>query len=176
VFYFSTLFGFCWFIQQGFVHCWQDQHIFWTTVTDLCPDVDDGTVIIIDGYWPANNDFILTSSWADYKVWDELFRWPASMKHPPELIDNPVEPNWRELVSVRNGEMVWDPGLYIPIRDPVVLRQGKVILLQYRDWKLSRVEGTVDVNGQSLRLKPAGSSQLSNAAKRPLFGMLLGSP
>ncbi len=139
-------------IERDFVRSWQLQRAFWQQVAACCSDLQDGTVLLFELDPNIPTTFIFTNSWADALVLRETFRFPESWQNPPRLFSLT---EWQSRI-VSDGQQLqwWVPGASwdehweeLPQDNVIVLRQGPA--------GLQRLTGSVEVAGQTLRLKPA---------------------
>ncbi len=177
--YLALLVGFATSVQVGFAREWQEQRTYWTRILHLCPDVTTDTVVLLRGNYPPESDFVLTKSWADYRVWDELYRLPRV--GPPTLVDFD---DWPACLDWDHGRFRW--ARLTPPASGVVaghaLPPGNVILIEARRgadliYRLDRVDGTVPIHGHPLVLKPIPPGVPGEAVppypRRPLYGLLV---
>ncbi len=139
-------------IERDFVRSWQLQRAFWQQVAACCSDLQDGTVLLFELDPNIPTTFIFTNSWADALVLRETFRFPESWQNPPRLFSLT---EWQSRI-VSDGQQLqwWVPGASwdehweeLPQDNVIVLRQGP--------GGLQRLTGSVEVAGQTLRLKAA---------------------
>jgi hypothetical protein len=147
--YFSGLTGFHYLVQEDFVKAWTLERSFWKAVSQQCPDVTDGTVLIYESEtYPTT--YILVNSWGDPLVLGELYDFPRNWKQAPELFS--VPDTWTGDVTLSDGKPFWQPPAPWPSE---LLPEGNVILLRGLPGKgLERVTGTIKIKGAEFRLKP----------------------
>jgi hypothetical protein len=156
-------------VQRDYRASWQNQRSFWTQVVNLTADAGDGTLIFaVEGGLPKTR-FILTHSWADPIVLEQIYRFPSSWNQVPRLFV--VEKTWTDRI-VAEGNLLkwWMPRAQWPAqwRD---LPDANVILLHANGGSLSRVFGTVRIGDHKLNLKAAGAK--TRWEKGPLFDLLI---
>ena len=168
--YLAALFGFAWSVQRGFARQWQEQRTYWTRIVRLCPDATAGTVVLLRGPYPPESDVALTKTWADFRVWAELFTLPKS--DGPTFVDFD---DWPHCLAWRDGAFRWSrvphPGYGLTDGQP--LPAGHVILLQAGDYQIVRVGGAIDVDGHPLPLRPLAGDGLAGYPRRPLYRLLI---
>ncbi|HWC00535.1 MAG TPA: hypothetical protein VG672_27705, partial [Bryobacteraceae bacterium] len=170
--YLAVLAGFQHRVQLDYITAWKYQREFWKQVVRLCPDLDEGTLIIHDSFPLVEH--VLANSWADATILDRLFTFPATWKNAPRLFS--LEPTWRDEVQVEGDHLTWaNPGgLWAPHRD--ILHAGNVIVLTGPPFRmeLTRLTGTIRLCGRDLPLKPPGPPTLSQYPPGPLHAIVLG--
>ena len=194
----SALLATCWLSanideQNAYVKLWQQRQQFWTRVLDLCPDLDNGTMIVCDGMLPQTSWYMPALTWSDMLVPRQVYKFPQTFLQPPELQPFPsreevadgqrrgyhVDPTWYQSV-VRNskGRAVWGELHYAYEHHPgEELPEGKTILLHVdRDGHVTRQGGTVDVAGRPFRLKDAVPRQRPPFPTLPFYSILTGLP
>jgi len=73
-------------IQVEFVRCQDYQDRFWTSIVDLCPDMSDGTIIIVNLKTNASGTkYVWAHGWSDHQMLNHLFAFPAEWKRPPSV-------------------------------------------------------------------------------------------
>jgi hypothetical protein len=172
--YLATLFGFAWWVQLGFARQWREEQSYWAQVLHLCPDAGADTVVLLRGRLPEHSDFALAQSWADYRVWGELFEFPKVS--PPRLVDFG---DWPDHLEWRDGALRWSrierpPGYGLTDGEP--LPAGNLILLEVSpDGVLTRASGTLAIGAHPIPLKPPpGLGDGPAYARRPLYRLLIG--
>jgi len=165
--YLSLVVGYRFSIQQDFKQSWQNQRWFWTSVIENSPDMTDGTVILVLRDDLPKTRYILTNSWADPFILEQIYQFPKHWKNPPRLLV--VGNNWTQNVIMRGEEwtMPW-VGYY-----EFTLQDSNVILLQMVDDKLIRADKPVIIRGRTLELKPMQPIANSISEKGALFRYLI---
>jgi hypothetical protein len=177
--YFAVLVGFAFVVQRGFVAAHEAQRNYWTKVVRLCPDLEEGTTVLLEGRFPNVGFYVLNSSWSDPLVLANVFQFPPSWKQPPALIRLPTDGSWRDAVEPgRENEVVWTKPLstagppYVGDR----LVDGKVILLRAgRDQSVERVETDLVVQGRMFHCT-AEPSFRHGFAPGPLYPLFIKDP
>jgi hypothetical protein len=172
--YFSLLIAFGVFVQTGFARSWSDERDFWTQVVNQCPDLNDGTVVLFDGYELPNTDYILVNSWADSMILSELFEFPANFVQKPKFITLGSDPGWRKLVEWKGRELEWAnaPGLYFGVRGGEALPEGNVIILRDVNGRIIRTEQPLEINGRLFQPKKSTAAR-ADFPHAPLYHNLI---
>lgn len=153
--YLSLIAGYNFIVQKDFVKSWQNQKAFWSAVVDNCPDLEDGTVILVAADRLPQTKYIATHSWADPIVLTRIYRFPENWKSPPRLFV--VSERWMEDVTYDGGQFIWDEpyvwGMPPGKAHRDVLPDSNVILLEMADNELTRKSGPVSIKRQTFNLK-----------------------
>ena len=188
--YFTLLLCFGLYVQGHYVQAWKNQRAFWTQVVRLAPDLEPGTVVIVenvDNRGLSQGSFIYSHAWHSPLVLQLLYFFPGTRREgfhdfsvflpeggPPCVYT--VGQQWEQKIIQREGALLYmDPGMFKPFfrsDRALPLPEGNVILLQARQDRLSRVQGMLSANGISLRLKPSGPP--TPLRRKPLYGELVG--
>jgi hypothetical protein len=158
--YFSLLFRRAQYEQESYAAIWHARQVFWTKVIDLCPDLKDGTLVIVDGGVPRPEYYMDSSSWSDYMVLDQV--WDFRGKHfgrNPELFcfrPNPATggPTWQAGITHQvGGPFLWHhPPEMLQADSPVF--SGNTILLHADErGNVTRQTGTIRLAGSDFKLK-----------------------
>lgn len=149
--YLSSLVGYGMLIQEDYRQAWANQKAFWGAVVELCPDLEDGTVVLATAGSLPQTDYILTHSWAEPLILSQIFRFPADWQTPPGVFV--VNDDWQKEVKVTRRGVEWEVRPWGWAGHWKALPDGKVILLLSVDGLLTRSEGSLVVQGQTLHLK-----------------------
>ncbi len=155
--YFALLFGHAIDEQAAYAGLWHERQSFWTQVLDLCPDLTDRIVILCDGTMSQPTWYMPVNLWSDAMVPAQAYQLPATFRLPPLLAAFPRTAGQAWRTAVRRGDdgrLVWrTPPCSCPPGQELL--PGETILLRLDNaGRLSRVSGTVDVEGQPFGLKP----------------------
>jgi hypothetical protein len=171
--YFSLLVAYHLTIQRDFAKSWEIQRAFWTSVAALAPDLADGTVLIFESESPSETRFIDTNSWADPLVLRHIYRFPNGWQNPPRLFT--VERGWTRRVQAEDDRLHW----WVPAatwnEHWEDLPDSNVILLRRVDGRLTRIDGSIALQGKMLMLKPREPRASGQWEKGPLYGYLIDS-
>ncbi len=168
--YFGLLVGQAVDEQAAFARLWHERQSFWSQVLALCPDMADRTVILCDGTLPQPTWYMPANLWSDAMVPAQVYQFPDRWRLPPILAAFPRIPGQQWRTAVRRdatGRLGWQTA---PCNCPAAqeLADGDTILLRVDNaGRVSRVSGTVDVDGAPFRLRPPPPS-----GTRPAFPTL----
>jgi hypothetical protein len=152
-------------VQRDYVRVWAEQRRFWDDLARLCPDMDEGTVILFPyqglicpgvEVHHAHADYVIPSRmYVSTKLWKKPpVASPVGLYRPGSVPREYAGYDWSREVSVENGELVFlhNNG------QKMFMRPGKVIALEFdANGRCYRLTGALDVRGVRLPLKePAG--------------------
>jgi hypothetical protein len=168
--YVALMVGYYVTIERDFIRSWQLQRTFWQQVAACCSDLQDGTILLYTLSSSEEPTFIFTNSWSDPLILGETYAFPSGWSNPPRLFSLT---EWKNRVYVDGDHLSWSVPAATWDEHPEVFPQDNVILLtRSADGSLQRMQGSVDVAGRTLELKPAAPPQTWSAAQ--LYAPLLG--
>jgi hypothetical protein len=154
-------------VQSDYVVGWKEEQGFWSTVEQLCPDIDDGTVIFVEptGLRDTRQLLFLRSDLTGvpntrqiksldslYDVLPEIFKFPPSWT-PPRVYRLPL--NWRDNIFAGQGKLrvlsIEEGFSYVPTGAEV--SSSRVIFLETKNGTLTRLGTLRDQAGTELELK-----------------------
>ncbi len=99
--FFSFFVGFGFEVQNEYVLAWQYQQEFWSDLLPLIPDVEEGTVILVDPSGLKDTIHIGANFWNLPRMLDQIYQFPDDWDEPPRVYR--LVPNWREYIVRREG-------------------------------------------------------------------------
>jgi hypothetical protein len=99
--FFSLLAGYGFVVQKDYVLSWEYQKQFWTQVIQLMPDVQDGTIILVEP--PAFQDTkqIGANSWNLPRLLAGIYDYPKEWSNPPSVYR--LIPGWQNHIVGSDG-------------------------------------------------------------------------
>lgn len=171
--YFASLVLFGQILQKDLAMNWSGQKEFWRELYHLCPDLDDGTdVLILNKDLPARR-FASQFSWPDELTLGRQYRFPTDWKRPPRaFIVNP---------DIAGHHIYHEDGLFKWIYHPSILfhaksgseiiKPGTVIILTKSQVGYERLHGHFPVKNGLLPLKEMGAPLLPTLPRRPFAAL-----
>lgn len=137
-FIFTGFIGFALRIQDDYVKSWTYQKAYWTDIVHLCPDLSDGTVILVDEAALMDTKEIFSWGWCLPEILKQLYRFPETWKTPPSVYA--LRSDWRQVLASHND-----------IYEAIELKSWKLrrpaaptfILLEPQGGRLVRREGAL---------------------------------
>ena len=122
-------------VQAGFAIAWQQERLFWKGVVNLCPDITPKTRIFLTGTEPKQNEFVLTNSWADPLVLENVFTTTGTSDVPLLFYFDGLA----RFADIRfeNGQVTWKPFFWGTERE--VLDRADVIILRDDGTAITRI-------------------------------------
>lgn len=174
-FYISVLVGYGLIIQKDFVKSWENQRNFWTRVINLCPDLEDNTLIILDNSnkkLPSTN-YILSNSWADPVVLQRIFSYPKEWKNPPRLfvLNNGFE---NRVIQI-NDTLKWKVPEYTFFSEYEPILDSALIILKTDEYgNISRDNSDfINIKCKNVILKSPEHSEIITTKKNILYDLLI---
>jgi hypothetical protein len=169
--YLSLLVAYRFSIQFDFKQAWENEREFWTSAIENLPDMTDETVVFVLDHDLPKTRYILTNSYADAIILAQMFQFPGDWKNPPRLFV--VHNDWTEHLIREGDHFKWEVPTAALWSHWEVLPNSNVILLEIDHGKLARRFGSINVNGQTLELKPMPPNAKMSWEKRPLYDYLI---
>jgi hypothetical protein len=157
--YFALMVGFGFVVQRSYVRAWQLQRSFWPQVLRLCPDLSDGTVILVDPSGLEDPRFIYANHWNLPRVLEQVLVFPAEWEAPPRVFR--LGAGWEDVLITSEGRFRLDSSSVLAPPSLYQEAEGRqVIFLETKDGALERVGGELEVNGKSLVIRglPEGAT------------------
>ena len=170
--FFALLVGFHLTVQRAFAESWTQQRALWRQVVELCPDLEEGTVIFVQPQGLPANSMALVSSWADPLVLELVFRFPREWSSVPRAfaLHREVAASFSEVdgtVRWRVPDATWRSHVS-------VLDHKKVVVLKSEAGRLQRIRGKVRIDSVEITSKRRTRQTIATFPRGPLFALLLG--
>jgi hypothetical protein len=165
--------GFGLVVQRSYVRAWELQRDFWSAVIRLCPDLEDGTVILVEPEGLEDPRFIYANHWNLPRVLPQVLDFPEAWENEPRVYR--LAPGWEDRLLADDGSLRLEattvlapPSLYTTV-DP-----RQVILLDSSGWGLTRRAGGLVLGGQAVELRDPPSVEPVPFDRGPLYPDLIG--
>ncbi len=169
----SLLIGFGSLVQKDYVASWQYQKSFWQQILNLVPDLEKGTVMLVEPDNLQETRYIGANTWNLPRILNLVFVFPDDW----ELFDIPrvyrLTPDWEDDILGEEGLLHLNarttvaPRAYDRAVDP-----SKVIILKQVDGQLARVSGPLRLGGFMVNFKPEHDIQ-STYPKTEFYDFLI---
>jgi len=166
------LLGFGFLIQRDYVRSWELQRSFWAQVVRLCPDLEEGTVILVEPDAFEDTRQIAANHWNLPRVLNQIYTFPAEWDEPPRVYR--LEPGWQQSILGEGDVLTLDastvlapPSLYGQVEST------RVIYLTGADGVWERASGPLFIEGQQLPLKPSPAGTPVELQPGPLYPYLI---
>ena len=103
---FALLVGYGLVVQEDYVAAWEAQKTFWSHVLPLAPDLQDGTVILVEPEGVPRSRQIGANTWTTPRLLQEIYQFPADWQRPPRAYL--LEPGWQSYLVAENGKFRLD--------------------------------------------------------------------
>ncbi len=172
-FYFAVLSGYGALIQKDFIKGWELQKDLMSQIVEKCPDVDDGTIILLSPENLQNPKNVISYSWALPIILENLYYFPEQWERPPKItLYNEYYVN---LDIDSNSQFYFEPRYkFLYDNDTIVnLRQNNVIFIESTDGKYQRIDTLFVVNNDTLFVKPyRGEDNISRLNRRIIHPLM----
>ncbi|HAC66148.1 MAG TPA: hypothetical protein DCF68_22100 [Cyanothece sp. UBA12306] len=158
-FFFTLLIGFGIIVQKDYQRSWHEQQIFWTDVIHFAPDLQDGTVVLVDGSLPHNNEQIFSFSWSMPYLLERIYSFPKHWKMMPRLYllkyewETKIISNGKFLLNNENGAL----NSYFPWEQARLVESSDIILLNSRDGRIIQRKNMIIINEKKYSFKKDNS-------------------
>jgi hypothetical protein len=170
--YFAFMVGFGFVVQRSYVRSWELQRGFWPEILRLCPDLDDGVVMLVEPSGLEDQRFIDANSWNLPRTLPQVLVFPGEWEAPPRVYR--LIPGWEDALVTADGRFRLDastvvapPSLY----QEVDSRQ--VIFLETAGGVLRRVGGALAVAGTERVIRGLPQTSASEFAPGFLYTYLI---
>ncbi len=165
--------GFGLVVQRDYVRSWQEQRSFWTDLVHLCPDLREGTVVLVDPTGLQDTTQIGANTWNLPRILDQVYAFPEGWPEPPRVFR--LAPGWQDAIVTEDGRFRLDattvsapPSLYRAVDST------SVILLTSGSGELGRLAAPLEVGGEAFSLQDAAAELRVHYAPGPLYALLIG--
>ena len=169
IFGLNFIFGFT--IQEEHRRAWALQKNFWQALLPLIPDVEDGTVVLIEPSGLEDALFIDANTWNLPRVLRQMFVFPGNWEREPVVVR--MVGNWQNYIMKHMGYYTIDDDNSIaPSSVYGYYPAEKAIFISTSSGTLERREAPLPL-WEMIPLKPVGTDVLSTLATRPLYNLLI---
>jgi len=151
---FTLLVGFGILVQADMVRAWNLQRELWGSIIEYAPDVEEGTVILIDPAGLTDTWAIDANTWAMPQILPYLFQYPPTWEAIPAV--HRLLPDW-QIRSLWNSEEL--KAVDFQWQYVVTDWERTVILETKKDQVSGRLE-SLELNGERFSLKPYDPAHL----------------
>ncbi len=181
--FFSLLVGFGLIVQHDYKLSWQYQRAFWTDLIELCPDLQKGTVILVEPTGLRKVKQIHSYAWPLPRILSQIYQFPDDWKSPQySILDPSYQPKVYELKSGWKRRILSDKNLlqldeFTTVKGKLprtyLVESSNTIFIETKNRKLVRRTEPLIIKGQALSLKQKGDSVISSFDKRLLYKYLI---
>jgi hypothetical protein len=170
--YFAFMVGFGFVVQRSYVRSWELQRGFWPEVLRLCPDLDDGVVILVEPSGLEDQRFIDANSWNLPRILPQVLVFPEEWEAPPRVFR--LVPGWEDALATADWRFRLDASTVVA--PPSLYREvdsRQVIFLETAGGVLQRVGGELAVAGAKYAIRDLPLSPVPGFAPGYLYGYLV---
>jgi hypothetical protein len=172
--FFTLLVGFGLIVQQDYRLAWAKQQNFWSEVTKLAPDLQQGTAILVERDDLHNPTQIMAYSWSMPVVLDRIYKFPSQWAIVPHTY--PIHPNWQQQIDNPDRlplAKITEWLAFIPQQHPGVVNTQDTIMLKVVNGRLTRLDRLSLKSGITLNFKPRHPQAKIDFPHRPLYRDLI---
>jgi hypothetical protein len=167
--------GYGFVIQQDYRLAWEYQKDFWRDLVQLVPDVEAGTVILIDPEGLVDTKQIGANYWNLPRVLDQLYEFPEDWKLRPRVIR--LAGDWDARILNESGELVLDASTtFAPPSTYGTFDPSNVIFVEVLESGPKRTSEPVVLGDRELQFRPATGTGEPAFTQGFLYSLLIGEP
>ena len=167
--------GFGLVVQKDYVLGWRYQRELWSGIVSLAPDIDDGTVILVD---PEGLEDVLqidANTWNLPRVLQYIYAFPSEWEVTPRVYR--LMPGWEKRTGVGEGLFqVNDANVVAPSYFYTMVESTQVIIIETDGDGLSRRVEPLIAGGVEYPLKSPDGSEVKDLEKGILFDYFVVNP
>ena len=175
--FFSMLIAFGLTVQYDNLISWKYQQAFWYDVVQQAPDLNEGTVILVEAPHLSWGKQLNPFDWSLPSVLTQLFNFPPEWNwySRPQLYK--LNPQWQDTIGA-DGKLQLnnDSGLvffYYTWEPSRLLETEKAILLREKDGKLVRQTEPLIVGDRTVQFKPLSAPTIQEFPRGILYNYLI---
>jgi len=165
-------------VQRDYVQAWRAQQAFWSDIVELVPDVENGSIILIEASGLRDFDQIDANTWNLPRLLNQIYEFPADWDNPPRVYR--LVPGWQDYIYESRSTLglyqltvTAPPSLYREVEpSQTVLIETSTDKLVRRDEPLALPEGLVALKIPSEAILPG----MDPGFLHPLLSVRLGVP
>jgi hypothetical protein len=151
------LVGFGFLVQKDYARSWSLQRAFWTDVLRLSPDLEEGTVILVEPEGLVETRHIDANTWNLPRILDQILTFPEMWETPPRVFR--LRPGWEDRILTEDGGFILNGGtVAAPPSLYTEVASNHVIFLDWRGEELVRRTEPFLLGEAEFALKPIGSA------------------
>ena len=178
---FSSLITYNYRIQRNYAASRDLQRCFWSEVVELCPDVEDDTLILVDpnGFPKTFSD--ISVNWSQSCILEKLFHFPETWQHFPRVYMLTSSPNStsfsaEKMLSVDSLSELLNNKIISFLKTDDINRKFKMantIVLTSEGGTLHRRMWLENAHKKRFRLKPRSENRLCRLKHGILYPYLI---
>jgi hypothetical protein len=175
--FFALLAGFGLVVQQDYVRSWQYQRAFWTDLIQLCPDITDETLILVEPTGLKNPKHMDAFNWAISLGLQQIYQFKPNYvifddsKLQPQV--RIMRPGWPDNIVSGARSLELNKVTTLGLGSIGTVQSSNVILLETNSGRLTRRTDSLIIGGQEIPLKKNGTSENKPFKKGHLYHYLI---
>ena len=157
---FALLVSFAVDVQHDYQKSWWYQQAYWTDLVRLCPDLEDGTLILVPKSGIRNALQIRAHSWSSPLILKKIYDFPETWKYPRvyqvfvnrlDIQGHHDDKAAKDLYQQFKLDRNWT--WLLPDDIDRSFSSKNTIFLSLQDGSLVRIEDPIEINGQMVQFK-----------------------
>jgi hypothetical protein len=173
--FFALMLGFGFVVQDDYIRAWVFQREFWSDVVPLIPDMEDGTVILVDPSQLRDTLYIGANFWNLPRVLDQIYRYPSEWVEPPKVYR--LIPDWQKHIVTEGGQFQLNASTtFTPSSTFKDVASSNVVLIETNTGKPVRRTEPIIIDGVEFPLKNLETIDSPRFDEGYLFDLLIQLP
>jgi hypothetical protein len=147
-------------VQRDYAQAWRAQQALWSDIVELIPDVENGSVILVEPSGLRDFDQIDANTWNLPRLLNQIYEFPAEWDDPPRVYR--LVPGWQDHISDSGSTLVLTqltvtapPSLYREVESSrTMFIETSTDRLVRREEPLALAEGLVGLKAPSGAILP----------------------
>jgi hypothetical protein len=178
---FSSYFTYNFRIQQEYIDSRNLQRRFWSEVIALCPDITDGSLILVEPSGFSKTPAIGSLTWSTSRILDKIYKFPQIWRYVPRvyLITNRKKKHALPISEITTARSVAELSRFgvIPFLEPSdvdrPIRLDNTIVLTSQGGSLHRQTVLYSAENEKVALKANSNDTVHGFDKGVLHGHLI---
>lgn len=168
---FCLLAGFGLIIQRDYLLAWQWQQEFWSQIIGLTPDLESGSVVLVEPNPYAHTTQIGSNTWNLPAILEQIYRFPPGWQSPRVF---QLQPGWKENIPGNDFQLRLNAVTTIAHPDFLELvPASRVILIGYENDAFVRRGEELQLGEDIFKLKPVRLDARTHFEKGNFYDLLI---
>ena len=170
--FFSLMLSFGFMVQDDYRRAWVIQKEFWSDVIPLIPDMEEGTVVLVDPSRLRDTLYIGANFWNLPRVLDQIYRYPSEWVETPKVYR--LVPDWQKHIVTEEGRFQLDGSTtFAPPATFKNVPNSDVVLIETNSGEPVRRTEPLVIDGVEFPLKELATTGPLHVEEGYLFDYLI---
>jgi len=169
---FAFLAGYGFMLQRDYELAWTYQKQFLQQVLEVCPDIEEGTLILVEPDGLLDVRQVDANTWNLARLLEQVYDFPDEWQTPARIVR--LLPDWEDNILSSEGKIVLN-GTTVTSPSHVYEEYASenVILLLTEANQVRRATSLVEIGDHSIQLKEPAESTLADYPHGNLYDLML---